>query len=149
MKTAWIFVFISIVLSACHRDPTERLIGHWRSDEPRTLAEFDRAKAAGRLTDWAAGREAIYRDGFFGRLEILVEANRSKAWFPEDRPEDIPWGAHIIRDLGDDRFQWGPKEAKPGQPNHRIVQLQRDGQCYRTELPEMGFTEWFCRLASQ
>ena len=149
MKTAWICWINLIALCSCHRDPSERLIGHWRSNEARTLAELDQAKAAGHLTDWSKSREGIYKEGFFGRLEILMEADRSKAWFPDERPEDVPWDAHIIRDLGDDRFRIEPAEAKPGEPSHRILQLQRDGQCYQVELPEMGFMEWFCRVQSR
>lgn len=140
---------LASLLAGCARDPVDQLYGHWKSYEAGTLTELEAAKEAGRLTEWSEEREAFLRAGFFGRLEILIEPGRSKAWFPEENPDDVSWDEHSLNYLGESTFLSISKSAATGETYPRQLKLQADGKCYVVEQDSVGFSEWFCRVGSR
>lgn len=138
----------SAMLAACGDRQDELLVGHWRSDESRTLLAMDLAEASGRLTEQAAQNEAFYRDQFFGRLRVYFEHGRSKSWFPDEGEgvDDVPWDAFNVEHIEANRYLFVGEDDRTGKAHSREFLIEPGRQCYSVEMPSLGFSEWFCRV---
>ena len=144
MKLAGIVLGVGLLAGGDRAD--EPFLGHWQSDQTRTLLDMDRAKVAGRLTEQAEANEAFYRDGFFGRLRVHYEPGRTRAWFPDEgeSADDVPWGASRITHVAAGRYVIVGEGT--GEGLAREFRLDADGECYSVEITVLGFAEWFCRV---
>ena len=126
-------------LASCRDASYCELCGRWQSHAERTLQEMEAAPA---LTE---ARRRFYRDGFFGRLVVESTATHSRAWFPDEDPDDVPWTAWEVTAREGATREVRFKDPESGEWRRRSLRLE--GDCYRIDQPELGFGEWFCRKA--
>ena len=135
---------VLVGVASCAVNEEEKLLGHWKSDEPRTLAELRDDRDKGKLTPWAEERIDVLSEDFFGRLEVEIEPGRSRTWFPDESPENVEWTTSRIELLGSGHYRVTEVPSDSDVPPREIL-LEPDGRCYRVNQPELGFSEWFCR----
>ncbi len=87
---------------------------------------------------------AFFRNHFFGRLTVVLRPDESSVYFADEKPEDLEFRKHLIRQLSDTRFQVTYPED-PSAPNPGNV-FTLDGNCYSIEMEKWKFSEYFCRV---
>ncbi len=83
----------------------------------------------------------LFRNDFFGRLVVETKPDFSKAFFADENPDAVEWGAwEILTQEGRSltiRYKL--------EDEWLVRSVRVEGDCYRVEQPHLGFGEWFCK----
>ena len=86
-------------------------------------------------------REFFSKD-FFGKLIVETTPEKSRAYFPDQRPSDVEWEPWELVSESGGEIKTRTYENGEWKEHTLLV----EGDCYRVEQPQFGFGEWFCRL---
>jgi hypothetical protein len=117
------------------------LCGKWKSNEMLTLSEMEVT------TELDEDREAFFRDNYFGRLIVEFSSTHVRSYFEEEGETAGTWEPYVILERQRDMFKLEVPSEVSGQTKEWTFVLA--GDCYRTHIERVGFSEHFCRARTE
>jgi len=135
-KVFAICLLLSGVLTACDSEPSNTLLGAWKSNAEKSLASMRSHKEIPKET------RAYFENNFFGRLTLIYKDTTYSAVLEGEegiRPDDYPY--RVIEETPD---YWLIENELLGAKFKK--KLYKDGDCYYELTSEWHFREYFCRV---
>jgi len=112
-----------------------RIKGIWRSDEARTIADM---KKHSQLTDKQIQALA---NGFFGKLVFEFTCSKARTYREEEGAQSAAWFPYRVLERGSDYVVLGDSKSTKAEG----LRFDFVGQCFKTPVGNLGFSEFFCR----
>ncbi len=124
--------------AAIAQDLQSALIGKWRSDEAKTLADMHKHPEIPEKS------RKFFEHRFFGRLVNVIEKGRAASYFIEDQGKPLEYYPYTITEVGANylKIQYKSKITD----TMLEEQLFFEGDCYYVYITKSQFREYFCRV---
>ena len=139
MRILIIVAMFALCNAAQAKDFTKEILGKWQSDEMKTLEDINKH------SEIPAAVLANYNNNYYGRLRLIIQKERSAAYFPDQAlKEPIKFGEHKFVKQGENFLDISFYDEVTKKQD--VIRWYFEGDYIYTIVSQWQFREYYKKL---